>query len=1050
MVRNDSALVSDAESHPPVSAAAGRAALCAVFLLLVPGPGRGQEEAEEPERVGLGPSRILFEQPFVGRFDEVPYTNYGFENYSRRPELSSNLRYHYNSMGDPLIYGTQAVTWVERRGLGVQRGYSAIGESGGHGQTGNAFERLFGHVIVGTDGTDAWQAKFIYGDEIRTSLTPLTMKLSNLNGLRVDAGTGKDSFSALFSTLPFSRNSGQGPSTAGDVSARVPTMMLGAHYERKVGFLNFGGTFLNVHQYEPLMASKFESLQGRPGAVQTAPALIAIRILDDSPLDGRGGPVLHDVNVYVDGVLRPELEPFVVHLHKRGDDRQIYVQELLSNGNRKGLPPRPASNDYQTVNRGGAFSTYESYINYLATDVDVFYRGYEFPFFIDHLYYRDFKLHGQDHVVDEESGKTVHSEFAHELAEPSGDFLGMYTKGDLPQAFDGETYGILYIDLESVQQYITSVEVELTLANDYRLEVSEIPIARSTEFLPPDTHQDRYRYAPFFRTVARAGGNPQNGVPKRVRVKVGVPTGLRLASANVYGVLKGFELNAEFARGSQFAMYPSGLPGPRVPQDAVAINALEREKTPGVRNTISDNAWFVTLHRSFRRWDLGGELFSMGPLFTTEFRSFIAADEFNLSGTPIAYNNTILHRLVEDNDDNDRYPDSWYVNYFDKKQGQHDIDGVFPGLDADSDGIPDTNRNLNQQPDDLEPFLMYDADPQIFDYGVDLNHNDFIDSRENDWEADLPYDPDLGGVHLYGRYKPSPGLSLALGLLDAEQIAGGVPSDVLYTRLGYNRKVPAIGKFFTELSLERIRDGVEDPLSVYSDRVLTQADIQATNFPGLARNITIVPFQEEPLEDPLNYKNSSFVRLFTEARWRTVPNLTMHNKVKVEVNHQHAGELWDKTEQEGDRLSRWTMAHKIDYNWKIRERLSLFSGFKIRYRKEWRRSLALPVAHQRHLIPLMKLEYRLTARTRFQLGAQGITSKFPYSVTDFAEPEESFEQRDTVLMMTNLSRYFGYIISTNAGVRLRTKKFDDPAADEFRGERFTAAFINAILGFEDD
>ena len=37
----------------------------AFFLLLVPGPGRGQEQAEGPERVGLGPSRILLEQPFV-------------------------------------------------------------------------------------------------------------------------------------------------------------------------------------------------------------------------------------------------------------------------------------------------------------------------------------------------------------------------------------------------------------------------------------------------------------------------------------------------------------------------------------------------------------------------------------------------------------------------------------------------------------------------------------------------------------------------------------------------------------------------------------------------------------------------------------------------------------------------------------------------------------------------------------------------------------------------------------------------------------------------
>ena len=68
----------------------------------------------------------------------------------------------------------------------------------------------------------------------------------------------------------------------------------------------------------------------------------------------------------------------------------------------------------------------------------------------------------------------------------------------------------------------------------------------------------------------------------------------------------------------------------------------------------------------------------MGPLFTTEFRSYIAADEFNLNGHPVAYNNALLQRMVEDNDDNDRYPDSWYTWYFDRKQAQMDIDGVFP------------------------------------------------------------------------------------------------------------------------------------------------------------------------------------------------------------------------------------------------------------------------------------------------------------------------------------------------------------------------------------
>ncbi len=1021
----------------------------AALLLLLPGVLRGQEEREGPELPGQGPSRILLAQPFVGRFDEVPYENYGFEDYPRRRELisTSNLRYHYDSMGDPLVYGTQSVSWVERRGLGFLRGSSSISESASHGQTGNSFETLFDHVIVGTDGTDAWQAKFIYGDEVRTRLTPLTMKMANLNGLRVDVGTDKDSFSALFSTLPWQRNSGSPP-------ARVPTMMLGTHYERKVGFLNFGATFLNVHQYEPLMASKFETLEGVTGAIQTAPALIALRILDDSPQDGRGGPVLHDVKVYVDGELRPELEPFVVHLHKRGDERQIYVQELIASGNREGerkdLPVRPADNDYQTVNRGGQQNTYDPYINYLSSDVDLFYRGYEFPFWIDHLYYRDFKLFGPDHVVDPENEKTVHSEFAHELVEPSGDFLGLYTMADLPQAFDGKDYGILYVDLESVQQWIASVEIELTLANDYRVEVSEIPMARSTLFPPDLNYRDRYRYAPFFRTVARAQDNPQDGQLKQVRVKVGAPTGMRLYSANVHGVFKGFQINAEFARSNQYAQYPSGLPGPRVDQNFIDINALDREENPGARHTLSDQAYYITVQRDFRRWGLGAELFSMGSLYTTEFRSFIAKDEFQMSGNPIAFNNTILHRLVEDNDDNDRYPDSWYVNYHDRKQGQMDIDGVFPGQDEDSDGIADTNRNLNQEPDGLEPFLMYDADPQIFDYGLDFNHNDFIDVRENDWEADLPYDPDLRGVHLYGNYKPLPGLRLTLGLLDAEQNAGASPSDVRYTRLGYDRRVPTIGRFYTEVSVERVRDGVEDPLSVYSDRVLPQSELLQLPFPGFARNINIVPFLEEPRPDPLNYKNSTFVRLFNKAHWQAVPHLNMHNKVKYEVNYQHGGELFDKTEQESNRLTRWAMVHKIDYNWQIRPRLSLFSGFKFRYLKEWQRNLDLATRHERHVIPLMKLEYRLTERTRFQIGVQGITSLLPYEITDLAHPEESFDQRDTVFMMTNLSRYLGYIISTNAGIRHRVKDFEDPAIQQVRGERFTAAFINAILGFEED
>ena len=1019
-------------------------------LALLPGISRGQEGrvVQQPELVDQLPSRILLDQPFIGRFNETTYRNFGFDNYPRLPEFTPNnkLAYHYNTLGDPLLYGSEAVNWVERRGLGVQRGYSDVAETGGHGETANAYKNLFGNVIIGSDGTDAWQSKFIYGDEVRSSLTPLTMKLSNMNGLRLDVATETDNFSALFSTLPWATQTNQGVTKEGSPDAVVPTMLLASHYQRKVGFLNFGGTFLNIHQYEPLMASRFESLNGVPGAIQTAPAMIALRILDDSPQDGRFGPVLSDVKVYVDGEVHPELEPFVVHLNKRRDDRQVYMANLLRNGGRASLP---VLDNYVGVNEGEPYTGYDLYINTAGLDPALWYRSYEFPFFVDHLFYRDFKLNDENYpsVIVRDDTTRVKDVFAYDQAESSGDFVGMSTMADLPQAFDGETYGILYVDLESIQQHITSVEIELTLANDYRVEMSQIPMAGSTTSPPSVDYAKRYRYSSFFRTVARADGNPQDGTPKKVRVKVGTPTGMRLTSATVNGVFKGLQINGEIARSTQFQQYISGPPGPRLPQDALAVNAIEREQAPGARSSISDVSYYLTMQRDFDRWDVGGELFSMGPLYETEFRSFIAAGEFPLSGYPVAYNNTLLHRMVEDNDDNDRYPDSWYV-FKDKKQAQMDIDGVFPGLDADSDGVPDTNRNLNREPDYLEPFLMYDADPQEFDYGVDFNHNDFIDSRENDWEADLPYDKDLRGLHLYGSYKPLPGLKLTLGSMDAEQNAGALPSETHYSRVAYGHKVPKIGRFFSELSVERVRDGVEDPLSVYSDQVLTRAE--ELEIFSTSRNQRIAPFREEIRLDLLNYKNSTFTRFFTEAHWQAVPHLNLHNKLKLEINHQHGGEVFDGTEQESDRQSRWTMAHKIDYDWEIKPRLTLFSGYKFRYHKEWRRSLDLPVVHERHSIPLMKLEYRLTSRTRFQLGAQGITSLLPYKVTDLALPEENFEQRDTVLMMTNLSRYLGYIISTNAGLRHRIKKFEDPVEDEIRGERFTAVFINAILGFEDD
>jgi hypothetical protein len=71
-------------------------------------------------------------------------------------------------------------------------------------------------------------------------------------------------------------------------------------------------------------------------------------------------------------------------------------------------------------------------------------------------------------------------------------------------------------------------------------------------------------------------------------------------------------------------------------------------------------------------------------------------------------------------------------------------------------------------------------------------------------------------------------------------------------------------------------------------------------------------------------------------------------------------------------------------------------------------------------------------------------------VRDLARPEVDFEQRDTVAMMTNDSRYFGYVVSTRLGVSKRIKEFDLPELGEIGDEDFVSVFINVVIGFENE
>ena len=270
-----------------------------------------------------------------------------------------------------------------------------------------------------------------------------------------------------------------------------------------------------------------------------------------------------------------------------------------------------------------------------------------------------------------------------------------------------------------------------------------------------DTPNDRLSAA-YYNVELRAEGNVQDlSNLERVRFNVGEGVSNFVYSADLHLQLPGLEISAEYARSSQYWRYPS--------------HGTDRRPTFDESPRFADrgSAYFVNAVHNLGRGALGAELFSIQPEFNTELRSYVV-------GGSAVLNSIAYWRLVDDNEDGDIYPDIKLGNLvgIPRDNVGTDLDGVWLGQDADNDGAPDTNRNLNRIPDYQEPFLMFDVEPNSYAYGPDRNNNDEPDHREDDAEVDYPYEHDERGFHLFAQWQLSRRWSAIVGHYDIEEIAG--------------------------------------------------------------------------------------------------------------------------------------------------------------------------------------------------------------------------------------------------------------------------------------
>jgi hypothetical protein len=222
------------------------------------------------------------------------YTNYARERYERYVDTALEGDYFYDQYGSFVTRGWLIYDWQEDR---PQQFGSTIFKSTRYGS-------WFNRVIISSDSKGQFHYTLTIGDEIRSTLTPMTFSKPGFNGIQFDFSADKYQGTVLLSRP--SRPARVVSPEAPDVRTSV-TNLLGGRGVVQVGdFVKVGATYVTAFQAQTLG----EEVAGTPfsgGSLTTAQnavpiSRIILRLSDDSPEDGRGGAALFDDEIIITDV----------------------------------------------------------------------------------------------------------------------------------------------------------------------------------------------------------------------------------------------------------------------------------------------------------------------------------------------------------------------------------------------------------------------------------------------------------------------------------------------------------------------------------------------------------------------------------------------------------------------------------------------------------------------------------------------------------------------------------------------------------------------------
>jgi hypothetical protein len=361
---------------------------------------------------------------------------------------------------------------------------------------------------------------------------------------------------------------------------------------------------------------------------------------------------------------------------------------------------------------------------------------------------------------------------------------------------------------------VKSVKIDMRIKGDYWVEILGYSDKNIGAIEDPWPRNETGLIEMPFRDVLEAPGNdPDNqSTEKTITYEYGAPRGAVLWGIDVEGTVPylGY-VQAQYAENPKYKQYPT------IPEDQIGYSQLAADnpddpeartfsEVEGERfeaqladenNDGRDKAWFINMKQRFGKLFLEESFFSIDPGWNTTYPGWGAntdRDEtYTIPRTTEATDGSPWddedYTLVEDDDDDDDFPDD------------DDFDGVLPRAD---------DRDLNGILDYQEDFLIFEADPPIFEQTDDLNNNRVLDNLEDDYDPDYKYGADVSGYHIAGSYDVLANMTMKLGWLNQNEISSARRADTKYLQLSYERDIPNFGTLLFQNRLVKVKDNIID------------------------------------------------------------------------------------------------------------------------------------------------------------------------------------------------------------------------------------------------